>query len=344
MEAEPRRGVRGSASAFVRLPGPEVYRRLWRLFAGSFFLVVGVQVAWFVAWNVLHDLWPAYDTNAYWLAARHVIEGSPLYIPAQIWTAGAYKYPPIFAQLVLPIGILPEVVVDWAWRIVGVMCLRYLAGSWRLTLIATVQWFFFEELGFGNVTFQLGAVCLFALRDRRGAYLLPWFAGMKFGPGLLIPYLWFTRPEWRRSLAAGCGIFASACLVSFAISPGLWLDYLGTFGWETASEMRSMYVYAFVPDRGGVDFAIRLAIGVAIILAAVRWRKDWLALIAATATMPIFSLTRLVVLIGLWPLWLRGRTQDWVARGGRTRAFCAELLLRLGLISNASAEETPTAG
>ena len=205
---------------------------------------------------------------------------------AEIWTAGAYKYPPVYAQLVLPIGFVPELLVSWLWRIGGVLCLRYLAGSWKLAVLAALQWPVFAELGFGNVTLQLGVVCLMCLGRGRvataGIVLLPWFAGMKFGPALLLPYLWWTRPETRRAIVVGCAVFASACLASFAVAPGLWWDYAGTFGWEASSQMHAMFVYAIVPDHGGLDLAIRVAIGAAAILVAIRWRLDWLAFVAAT--------------------------------------------------------------
>jgi hypothetical protein len=134
---------------------------------------------------------------------------------------------------------------------------------------------------------------------------------MKFGPALLIPYLWFTRPETRRPIVISCAVFAAACAISLAVAPGTWFDYLGTFGWETASQMTAMFVYALVPDNGGLDFALRFAIAFALMLVAIRWKLDWLAFIAATATMPIFSLTRLAVLVALWPLWLRGVVDRW---------------------------------
>jgi hypothetical protein len=315
------------------LPRSATYDTLWRIFAGSLLLVIGVQVAAGVRNEVMSGWWPAYDTNAYWLAAGHVLDGQTLYQPSTITGSGIYKYPPVFAQMTFPIALIPEVFVDWAWRILGAMCLRYLCGSWRLTLLVSLQWPAWNELAFGNVTLQLGAACMFAFRDRRGAYLLPWFAGMKFGPGLLIPYLWWTRPDYRRSLATGCAIFAVACLVSFAIAPGLWVDYTGTLGWEAASEMRAYWVYAFVPDHGGLDFAIRLAIAAVAIVAAIRWRADWLAFVAAVATMPIFSLTRLSVLVGLWPLWLRDRVDAWRRAGGRVRDAVSEGLEQFGMLS-----------
>ena len=281
--------------------------------------------------------WPAWDTNAYWLAAQHVLHGQALYQQSTITAGGVYKYPPIFAQLAVPIGLVPETIIDWAWRIIGTMCLRYLCGSWRLTLLVSLQWPIWLELSFGNVTLQLAAVCLFALRDRRGAYLLPWLAALKFGPGLLIPYLWLTRADYRRPLAIGCAVFAAACALSAAVAPGLWVDYLGTFGWEVASDMRAWFVVAVVPNHGGLDFAIRLAVALVLLLVAIRLRADWLAFVAAVATMPILSLTRLGVLVGLWPLWLRDKAEAWRRRGSRASLAAAEGLVRFGMLPPAEA-------
>ncbi|MGZ6267822.1 MAG: glycosyltransferase family 87 protein [Candidatus Limnocylindrales bacterium] len=325
-------------------------RLVWRRFVptGSKAESVGFLVAWFVLVavavqlaatvidNVRFNWWPGYDTNAYWLATRHLLDGRPLYTQAEIWTAGAYKYPPVYAQLVFPIGFAPELLVSWLWRIGGVLCLRYLAGSWKLAVLAALQWPVFAELGFGNVTLQLGVVCLMCFGGGRvataGIVLLPWFAGMKFGPALLLPYLWWTRPETRRAIVVGCAVFASACLASFVIAPGLWWDYAGTFGWEASSQMHAMFVYAIVPDRGGLDLAVRVAIGAAAMLVAMRWRLDWLAFVAATATMPIFSLTRLAVLVGLWPLWLRDVVDRWRSKGGGLRRWISSPLVYLDML------------
>ena len=302
------------------------------LIAWFVLIAVAVQVAAIVIDNIGYRLWPAYDTYAYWLAARHVLNGEPLYGPALIWTMGAYKYPPVFAQLVAPIGLVPQALIDWPWRIGGVLCVRYMCGSWKLALLATLQWPVMAELAFGNVTLQLGAVALWSLRDRRAAYLLPWFAGMKFGPALLLPYLWATRPETRRPIVLGCAAFGGACLASFAFAPGLWSDYIGTFGWETSSQMQANFVYAIVPDHGGLDLAIRLAIGAVAILVAIRWRLDWLAFIAATATMPIFSLTRLAVLMALWPLCLRGVVDSWRTADGLWQRWLTAPLVHLNML------------
>jgi len=311
----------------------------------AWFVVVAtaVQVAATVIDNVRYQLWPAYDTYAYWLAARHVLNGEPLYSPALIWTMGAFKYPPVFAQLVAPIGLVPQALIDWPWRILGVLCVRYMCGSWKLAIVAILQWPVMAELAFGNVTLQLGAVALWAFRDKRAVYLLPWFAGMKFGPVLLLVYLWATRPETRRPIVIGSAAFAGACLASLAIAPGPWSDYLGTFGWEVTSQMQANFVYAIVPGQGGLDFAIRFGIAAVATAVAIRWRLDWLAFIAATATMPIFSLTRLAVLVALWPLWLRGVVDRWRRADGPWQRWLTAPLVHMDMLPRQPAGAGATA-
>ncbi|MGA3029306.1 MAG: hypothetical protein ABSE58_01040 [Candidatus Limnocylindrales bacterium] len=333
-QADPEQRLQGRVSKLLRVAVPARSRAdtVGWLVAWFVLVAITVQIAATVIDNMRYDWWPAYDTNAYWLAAQHAINGQPLYFQAEIWTSGAYKYPPLFAQLVVPISFAPERIVDWIWRLAGVLCLRYMSGSWKLTVLAILQWPVMAELGFGNVTLQLGAVALWAFRDRRAIYLLPWFAGMKFGPALLLPYLWATRPETRRPIVVGCAIFAAACLASAVIAPGLWNDYLGTFGWEAASQMQANFVYAIVPDHGGLDFVVRFAIAAAAILVAIRWRLDWLAFIAATATMPIFSLTRLAVFVALWPLWLRGVVDRWRQKDGPWQRWLTAPLVHLDML------------
>jgi hypothetical protein len=242
----------------------------------------------------------AYDTRAYWLAARHVVDGASLYSPATVSDLGAYKYPPLFAQLAAPIAYLPELLVAWIWRATGVLCLRYLAGSWKAAIVACAFFPVLIELSLGNVTLQIGAVLLFALRDRRGAYLLPWAAAMKFGPVLLVPYLWFRMPESRRPLIVGTAVFLAACLGSYLIAPGQWSGYADTFGWENASVMLGSGVIAIVPAWGGLDFVLRFAAAGAVALYAAYSRRDWLAYAAASITCPILAFSRFAPWVGLW--------------------------------------------
>ena len=242
----------------------------------------------------------AYDTRAYWLASRHVLDGTALYSPASVSDLGAYKYPPIFAQLFVPAAPLPELLVAWLWRISGVLCLRYMVGSWKAAVVACAFLPVLIELSLGNVTLQIGALLVFSLRDRRGAYLLPWAAALKFGPVLLVPYLWFRMPETRRPLLIGSAVFAAACLTSWLVAPGAWSDYVSTFGWESSSLMSGSGVIAIVPSSGGLDFVLRFAIAGAVAVYAAYARRDWLAYASAAITCPILAFSRFAPLVALW--------------------------------------------
>jgi hypothetical protein len=66
--------------------------------------------------------------------------------------------------------------------------------------------------------------------------------------------------------------------------------------------------------------------------------------VVAVATMPIFSLTRLGVLVGLWPLWLRGQAEAWRRRGGRAAAAAAECLAGFGMLPPSESAELGGAG
>jgi hypothetical protein len=266
-------------------------------------LVLGGALAFAaVALAVGHDGGLAYDTRAYWLAGRHVLDGTPLYVRADYSTLTIYTYPPIFAQMFAPASWLPELVVAWLWRVSGVLCLRYIVGSWRATIVACVFVPVLTELSIGNVTFQLAAAMIFALKDRRGAYLVPWIAALKFGPALLVPYLWFRRPECRRPLVVGSLVFGLACLASYALAPASWSLYFDMLGWQNGAQLEGSQVLHLVTGSGGLDFVLRFGLAAAVALYATYTRRAWLAYAAAAITCPVLAFSRLAPLVGMWRL------------------------------------------
>ena len=60
--------------------------------------------------------------------------------------------------------MLPEVLTDWGWRALGLLSIRYMAGSW---LVTGLWWLFpgsIIEITAGNVTFQIAALTVAGLR------------------------------------------------------------------------------------------------------------------------------------------------------------------------------------
>jgi len=249
---------------------------------------------------VANDGGRAYDTRAYWLAGQHALNGSPLYVRADYSTLDIYTYPPIFAQLFAPAALLPELLVAWLWRVSGVLCLRYIVGSWKASVVACLFIPLLTELSLGNVTLQIAAVLIFTLRDRRGAYLMPWVVALKFGPVLLVPYLWLWRPECRRPLVIGSLIFGAACLLSAAVSPSSWTGYFDMLGWQNGAQLGGSQVLHLIGGSGGLDFVVRFGLAAAVALLGTYQRRAWLVYAAAAITCPVLAISRLAPLVGLW--------------------------------------------
>jgi hypothetical protein len=261
-----------------------------------------------------------FDTPSYWYAGRHVMEGAPLYTQDPYTTLALYTYPPLFAQLFVLPALLPELLVAWLWRASSVLCLRYLTGSWRATVVCCLFIPVLTELSINNVTLQLAAIILFAMRDKRGAYLLPWAAMVKFGPALIVPYLWFRKPETRRPLVIGTLVFLAACLISIAVAPRDWSGYVDMLRFQNVTSLSGQGVINLIPSGGGIDFIARFGLAAVVALLATYWHRGWLAYAAASITCPVMAISRFAPLVGLW----RFRPGSDMARAADQTASVAE--------------------
>lgn len=264
-------------------------------------LLIGSAFGWafiIAAMVVLiqHDGGYGYDAYAYWLAGRNVLEGNPLYWLHNEGDLGAYRYPPLFAQLWAPFTLLPALAFSWVWRFVCLLCLRYLAGSWRnvgLWGLVPLTW---TELSVANVTFPTAALTFVALRGR--AEFAAWAGALKIAPLLALPYLWVRKPETRRALLVGIATVLAAVAVSFALAPDAWILYVSALTWMTSASTDSFGVVTLLPN-GFLDALVRLAAGVALIVLAV-WRgSDRLAFAATIIAVPVLAAWRLVPLLAL---------------------------------------------
>jgi hypothetical protein len=281
-------------------------RRRWLEATGWALSVIGFVSFGAFLWQViLRDGGFAYDLHAYLLAGRNLLEGNPLYPPMEINDPGAYRYPPTFALLTAPLAPLPEPAVTWAYRAACIGCVRYLVGSWR-----AVGWAFLFvplqiELVALNVTLPIAAAARAALRGPRasaGAALIPVTAALKYGTALLLPYLWITRPALRRPLVLGSLGLAAAFVVHAMLDPSVWRDYLASLTQQAGSTNDAPYVgdqlLFLLPTTLG-DFALRMAIGLGLVIVAIRARADWLAFAAAAIAVPTLWVGRLAALVAV---------------------------------------------
>lgn len=159
------------------------------------------------------------DATDYWVAGRHVAAGEPLYA-APYGTYLAYSYPPVFAQLLSPITLLPQVPFVWLWRAVELACLRLALGSWTRAGIALLFPPVISEIETGNVHLVMAAVCALAMRGS-AAPAAP-AALLKFASAPLLPLAWVLD---RRGLLRGLALAIGVVAVSVALAPAYWSEY-----------------------------------------------------------------------------------------------------------------------
>lgn len=271
-------------------------RRWWFLWTGSI-VGWGLLFASFIGIAV-ESGGLAYDTHSYWLAGRNVLADQPLYWPVGIDDFGPYRYPPLFAQLVAPVALLPEAIFTWLLRAVSLVSLRYIAGSWR----AAGWWFLFPLFGFpalnelivGGIVYPVAAMTLASLRGRE--WLAPWAAALHIGPIVVIPFLWFHRD--RRAVVIGLASLAVACAVSAVLAPDYWIGYAESLRQQAASPLEATSLLRLLPTALP-DFALRAFIALGLVFIAIRRNSEWLAFATHAIAAPTLWPTRLVPLLAI---------------------------------------------
>jgi len=163
---------------------------------------------------VLENGFVGYDAIAYWQ-----VDLDRLYAFTGIGDDfGAFRYSPVVAQLLDPLGTLPWPAFYASWLVVGLLALRVVARyGLALLLFLPVT----LDLYFGNIGVLLGVALGLAVRWP-AALALPLLT--KITPG--IPVLWFVaRRDWR-SASIAVAATGTVAAVSLLTTPGLWADWI----------------------------------------------------------------------------------------------------------------------
>lgn len=290
-------------------------RRHWIVAATWVLAGIGTaSVAALMVTIIQRDGGLAYDLHAYILAGRHALEGAPLYGEMQIGDPGAYRYPPTFAYLAIPLALPPELAITWACRAACLACVRYLTGSWRWTGVALLFEPLQIELVSLNLTLPIAAAARAALRgSSANAALIPSTAALKYGTALLLPYLWVRNVEVRRPMLIGLALLVGAFGLHALVRPSDWTDYAASLVQQSASVNQAPFVgsqlLVLVPSTLG-DFLLRQGICAGMTAIAI-WRGwGWLAFAAAALAVPTLWVARLAALVGVPRLWW----EEWARR------------------------------
>jgi hypothetical protein len=248
-----------------------------------------LHVTWMLALAMVYITWVNHravplgaDSHAYWSAWSGEMYGQA---PG---TLNAYLYSPAFAQAVWPIVQLPWPAfgVVWALVTVGALVFLFLPLGWRW--VAPLVLLCAPEIASGNVFWLLAVVAAFGLRHPS-----LWTVALltKLTPGL--GPLWFAlRREWR-NLAISLVITLGVVLVSFAVAPDLWTQWL-VFLIDHASSSEVRVGSPAVPP-----LVIRLPLGLLLLVVMALTDRRWGLPLAMVLVTPVSGIAALTILAAL---------------------------------------------
>lgn len=257
-------------------------------------LVAAAVFIGFVWWLVTFNDYQ-HDARAYWAAGLD----SP-YANALVGGSDAYLYSPVFAQLAYPLSLLPFEVFRGIWAVLNLGALVWLAGPRLAALMLIIPGSpVIDEVATGNVHLLIAAA-MYASCSRPAAWAFPLLT--KITPGIGVGYLLGAR-RWR-AFAEVVGVTVALSLISFAIVPDLWFEWLRVLSSSTTVAVPGEI--AVIPGPLPVRLA---AAGALAVVGGVRgWR--WVIPVAATIALPVPWSSGLSVLVAVVALWRSGQLVD----------------------------------
>jgi hypothetical protein len=217
------------------------------------------------------------------------------------WYVGgpdAYQYSPVFAQLLAPLHAVPFDVLVAVWRAAALAIVVWLAGPFSLPilLLSPVA----SEVNAANINiFLAGAIAAgFRYPGLWSTVLLT-----KVTPG--IGLLWFlVRREWSK-LGVALGVTIAVAAVSFLISPGQWIAWLGLVASNTGAQVLTPPFW--------VPLAVRLPLAAIAIYYGARLNHRWMVPIGAMIAAPVLYFPTQSIALGALPF-LRTAAGNEVSR------------------------------
>ena len=237
--------------------------------------LAGIAVlAWFATFG---GSWVAYDAYAYW----SVDPRAPYHFDFNPDQYGAFRYSPAVAQLFSLFHLLPWPAFAIGWFVFLALVVAWLGRRWSLALLVFVPIVWDAYLG--NIEILLAAAMVIGFR-KPAAWSFVLLTKVTPGIGLL----WFVaRREWR-NLAIALGATAVIVGISFAIAPGLWLEW-----------PRSILAVQGRPSP--VTTVARVLAAALLVIWGARTNRPWTVIVAGTLALAWLDLKTTALLVGLAP-------------------------------------------
>jgi hypothetical protein len=279
-----------------------------------------------------------YDYTCYEAAARHLLDGKPIYDNAfsiSVGTCpGTYTYPPAFAGALVPWLIFGGAAAG-LWCVAMAAC--FLAGAallpvrrdvrWLVVIVAALDWPLLYAVKLGQVEplLFLGFAAAWRWMDRPGVVGVVTALGalIKVQPGLLVVWALATRRYRAVAVAVVVGVVAAAA-AALVTGFGAWATYVdllrGLGGTLTVAHNFAPGAAAHLAGASdGVATAVQLAsvaVALAAALAAWRWASPVASLQVTIVVSQLLSAPlrdHYAVLLLLPVAWLVGRGRKWAA-------------------------------
>ena len=254
------------------------------------------------------------DSHAYWSAWRNGLYSAA---PEQ---RDAYLYSPAFAQGIWPLTLLPWPVFCAGWMLAAAAVYAWLLAplgrAWALPLFGICG----LEIVTGNVWPFFALVLVAGLRFP-AAWAFPIL--LKLTPGVVV--LWFVvRREWR-SLTIALLTTLVVAVVSFAVAPHLWMEWVRLLlhPGEFANPSRKV-LHQPLHFSALVRLAVGIPISIVLTVHAARTNRAYLLPVAVLLSVPVFGFNVFGILTAI-PRLLQGSEDKRSSSGavavgrGRTR-------------------------
>lgn len=236
-------------------------------------IIVGLaRMIWYYAVQDIHP-WTfiGIDARAYW----GVDQAHP-YAESGVGVVSTYLYSPAFAQLMAPFQALPFEVFFVLWTVASVAVLIWLVRPWPWALLILALPISYE-LFVGQVHLFIAAAIVIGFRQPV-AWAFPILTKVTPGVGLL----WFLVRRELRALAIAAGGTLAIVVVSYAISPSAWTDWISFLA----------------ASSGGGDVLIpRIALAVVIVVVGAWKNQPWTLAVAVWIALPVVWIESWVILL-----------------------------------------------
>ena len=238
-------------------------------------VVIGIgRALWYYVVQGIHPWeWPGLDARAY-----YQVDLAHPYAESGVGVLSTYLYSPAFAQAISPLWILPWEVFFAVWTVMNLAILWWLVRPWpwALGILALPITY---ELFMGQVHLLIAAAIVVGF-SRPATWALPILT--KITPGIGLG--WFLlRREWR-ALAEAVVVTGLIVIVSFALSPTAWFDWIAFL---TSSTSRGDWLFA------------RVAVGVGVVVLASLSGRRWLIPVAVWIALPVVWVESWVILLAI---------------------------------------------